>query len=151
MKVLIVDDDTELSHLLKLSLQVGFYEKAKHLVREGQALTDCLEVEQFREAKGALEYLQTTSEHIDLIFSELDIPGMDGYAFLDICRKKYRDKYDDIIIVTERGHKQDVKKAIMAGASDYILKPFEPEELTEHVFQAWNKRTQRLSHEQPSN
>lgn len=140
MKVLIVDDDTELSHLLKLSLQVGFYEKAKQLARDRQELTECLEVEQFRDPQAALEYLKTTQDPIDLIFTEIDSPGMDGYAFMEICRRKYRDKYGDIIVVTARGQKQDIKRGILAGAKDYILKPFEPEELMEHLFQAWSRR-----------
>jgi two-component system chemotaxis response regulator CheY len=139
MKVVIVDDDAELAHLLKLSLQVGFYAKAKALAREHLQLTDCLEVEQFSDAPTALQYLRNVSESVDLIFLEINAPGMDGFEFIKTCRSECSGKYGEIVVVTDRGHKQDIKEALLAGAKDYILKPFEPEELMEHVFHAWRQ------------
>jgi len=140
MRVLIVDEDVQLAHLLKLSLQFGFYEKAKHLAREGRELNDSLEVEQISDTTEALQYLADAQERVDLIFTDIHSGTMDGYAFMEACREKYRKKYGDIIVVTDRGNKTEVKRGILAGAKDYILKPFTPTEFMEHVFEAWHEK-----------
>ncbi len=137
MRVLIVDDDRELSQLLKLSLQVGFYEKAKRLAREGREVTESLEVEQFVDRAAALAHLAATPQRIDLIFTDIQTASEDGCAFLEECRSRHRDKYGAIIVLADRGHQAEIKRGLQAGAKDYLIKPFGPEELMEHVFAAW--------------
>jgi two-component system, chemotaxis family, chemotaxis protein CheY len=145
MRVLIVDDDSELANLLKMSLQFGFYEKGKRLARSGRRLTEGLEVEHVSDTAEALKKLAAAPDRIDLIFTDIHSGSMDGYEFMEACRARHRDKYGEIIIVTERGNKEEVKRGILAGAKDYVLKPFTPQELMEHVFDAWSEPSERAT------
>jgi|GEM_PF-4831617 len=139
MKVIIVDDDLELGNLLKVALQVGFYAKAKALARNHQKLTDSLDVHLFSDQGAAFQYLEQAPDRVDLIFTEVNTLGMHDFEFIRACRNQIPEKFGEIIVVTDRDDKQDIKAALQAGAKDYILKPFEPEDLMEHVFHAWNQ------------
>lgn len=137
MRVMIVDEDQELSRLLRLSLCVGFYEKAKHLAREGKKITEGLEVSEFTDPAKALAHLAQETEIVDLIFADTFSGGEAASGFLETCRNQYRSKYRDIILVTDPKNQPGIRRGLLAGAKDYILKPFKPEELMAHVFQAW--------------
>jgi DNA-binding response OmpR family regulator len=59
------------------------------------------------------------------------MPGMDG---AEICRRiRESDRSVYIIMVTARGTKEDTVEAIDQGADDYMVKPFDPEELLARV------------------
>lgn len=140
MRVIIIDDDKELAGLLKQTLQMAFYEKAKALAKGQHPITDSLEVDLFDDQKTALTHVQDDKGFIDLIFLELFTPGFQDCTFLRVCQEKFDSKYGEIIVVSDKGHKADVKEAIICGAYDYVLKPFGPEEIKEFVFNAWNHR-----------
>lgn len=76
------------------------------------------------------------SEAIDLILSDMVMPNMDGLQFL----KEVRTGFGDIpfIMLTAHGSVNSAVAAIKEGASDYILKPVNPEELREVLRQALN-------------
>lgn len=137
MRVMIVDEDQELSRLLRLSLCVGFYEKAKHLAREGKKVTESLEVAEFTDQAKALDYLAQETATVDLIFADVYSGKVEGTDFLGTCREKYREKYRDIILVMDPKYQAEIKRGLQAGAKDCILKPFKPEALLAHVFHAW--------------
>ncbi|MCK5218725.1 response regulator [bacterium] len=139
MKVIIMDEE-KISDLLKLSLQVGFYAKAKSLAREGLPVTESLEVERFTNSQKALRFLEAGSERVDLIFVEICLPGMDSCEFIETCRLNYRDKYGEIIAVAGRERQEDIDRGMRAGAKKYLLKPFKPEDLMEYVFNNWSSR-----------
>ncbi len=145
MKVIIMDEE-QISDLLKLSLQVGFYAKAKSLAREGRPVTESLEVKQFTHAQEVLQFFESSSERADLVFVEICLPGLDSCSFIKTCRLKYRDKYGEIIAVAGRERQDDIDRSMLAGAKNYLLKPFKPEDLMEYVFNNWgNKESSGLS------
>ncbi len=142
MKVIIMDEE-QISDLLKLSLQVGFYAKAKSLARKGQPVTESLEVKQFTNSQEVLRFFETNSEWVDLIFVEICLPGLDSCAFIETCRVKHRNKYGEIIAVAGREHREDIERSMLAGAKHYLLKPFKPEDLIAYVFNNWGDRKNR--------
>jgi two-component system sensor histidine kinase/response regulator len=65
----------------------------------------------------------------DLIVSDIMMPGMDGYQFLETVRQNEEWTSIPFIFLTARGEKTDVRAGKMLGADDYVTKPFEAEDL----------------------
>jgi two-component system cell cycle response regulator len=111
MKVLIVDDDPVTRRLLKAFLTKCDYEVV--IARGGTE---------------AWEILQEP-ESPSLVVSDWIMPDMNG---LDLCRKVRQAQeatYTYLILLTGKGQKEDVVEAFEAGADDYLIKPFDQEEL----------------------
>ncbi len=64
------------------------------------------------------------SETFDLVISDLAMPGMDGFELVSEIRVLYPDM--PVIIVTGVGGVDEAVKAIKKGASDFVIKPFQP-------------------------
>lgn len=110
-KILIIEDDPDISMIEETYLQSAGYET---LVLE--------------EGKDILSYM---NEHpCDLVLLDLMLPGKNGY---EIC-KEIREVYDlPILMVTARNESIDKVRGFNTGADDYIPKPFDPMELTARV------------------
>ncbi len=137
MRILIVDPDTRLAQLLKVGLQVGFYEKAKHLARDRQDLTEGLEVEQVGDPGSALSLLAGPGPRVDLIFLDLGPDPQAGLSRLSTLRRGPQDRHGGIIAIMDRGSRDAAQMALDAGAQGVLFKPFTPDEVVEHVFTAW--------------
>jgi len=116
MKILIADDDPITRRLLESSLAQWDYEvTATH---DGQ------------QAWQALQRLGTPPP---LLVLDWLMPGIDG---VELCRR-IRQTPDlepaYVILLTSRGHRQDVVEGLEAGADDYVTKPFNPEELRARI------------------
>ncbi|WP_420627442.1 response regulator [Candidatus Leptofilum sp.] len=110
-KALIVDDDVRnifaiTSLLEQQGMQVSYAENGR----------ECLET------------LEQTPE-VDIILMDVMMPEMDGYAAMRRIRQNSRFKSLPIIALTAKAMKDDRKKCIQAGASDYISKPVDNEQL----------------------
>ncbi|MBW4548807.1 MAG: HAMP domain-containing protein [Symplocastrum torsivum CPER-KK1] len=110
-KVLIVDDD----------------------VRNIFALTSLLERHQMEilyaeNGRDGLTTLQNTPG-IDVVLMDVMMPEMDGYETMRAVRKMSQFVSLPIIALTAKAMKGDREKCIDAGASDYITKPVDPEQL----------------------
>jgi twitching motility two-component system response regulator PilG len=92
----------------------------------------------------AMEALHTLTELIpDLIFLDITLPGMDG---LDVCKIiKENPRTKDVPVVMLSGNNEVFDKVMgrLAGASDYITKPFEPESILKCI-QAFCGQKHRL-------
>ncbi|MBN1595227.1 response regulator [candidate division FCPU426 bacterium] len=139
MKVIIMDDDRAFSDLLKKVIWVTFYAKAKALARQRQQITDGLEIQQFDTHEQALDYISSTHEAVDLIFTEIHAADKQRYDFIKACQERHGQKYGALIIVAERGRQQDIDYGMSAGAQDFLLKPFTPEDLIKFIFAAWDR------------
>jgi CheY-like chemotaxis protein len=110
-KVLVVDDD----------------------VRNVFALTNILELHgmQVLYAENGRKGIETLSrnEDVDLVLMDIMMPEMDGYAATAAIRKMPRFANLPIIAVTAKAMQGDREKALSAGASDYVTKPVDAEEL----------------------
>ena len=146
MRVVIVDDDKELADLLKTALQLAFYEKAKQLAKGQKQITESLDVVHFGDQKEALRFLSADGNYIDLIFVEINSPGLNGFDFIHLCQERYKNHFGEVIVVTDRSEKKSVKQGLEAGATDYILKPFGPNDLKSHIFNAWQHKKNDEQH-----
>lgn len=113
-KVLLVEDDKNLSFILKSSLEqmIGEYE-----------------VVSVANGKDGLDML--TKENFDVIVSDVEMPVMDGVTMVQHIRKNHPSLA--IIFITGLTTARDVINGYQAGADFYIKKPFLPEELDAHI------------------
>ena len=78
----------------------------------------------------AMEALHTLTELIpDLIFLDVTLPGMDGLDICKIIKENPRTKQVPVVMLSGNGEVFDKVMGRLAGASDYITKPFEPESI----------------------
>ena len=111
-RVLIVEDDQDISHLVALHL----------------GDVDC-EVEEVADGRSGLDRAQA-GEH-DLIILDLMLPGIDG---LEICRRvRAQSAYVPILMLTARSSEVDRVLGLELGADDYLTKPFSILELVAMV------------------
>lgn len=93
---------------------------------------DLLEISGYQvlSAPGGLEALgvmERTSP--DLIISDINMPSMDGYAFFKSVRANPAWTLIPFIFLTARGQPQEVRRGISLGVDQYLVKPFQPEDL----------------------
>ncbi|MDD3302371.1 MAG: response regulator transcription factor [Candidatus Gracilibacteria bacterium] len=71
------------------------------------------------------------SKYYDIVILDINLPGING---LEIC-KQIREKEKDvsIIMLTSRGTKEDIIEGLNIGADDYLVKPFEYDELLARI------------------
>jgi len=78
--------------------------------------------------KAGIEALEKARD-IDLVLMDIMLPEMDGYDTMRAIRQRYNFSELPIVALTAKAMKGDREKCIDAGASDYIAKPVETEEL----------------------
>jgi len=98
------------------------------------ALAETLRLAQYRvlSADGSARALQILAmEKIDLVISDVRMPGMSGHVLL----RKIRDKYPQtiVLLMTAYGSIQQAVEAMRDGAVDYLVKPFEAQVLVNTV------------------
>lgn len=108
--VWVVDDDKSIRWVLEKSLQ-----------------RESIPVKVFCSADDALSSLQTSQPTI--IFSDLRMPGTDGFGFLEALQNEYPDI--PVIIMTAHSDLDTTVKAFKAGAFEYMPKPFDVNEVVE--------------------
>lgn len=106
--VLVVDDERNMLMVMQMALEDAGYR--------------VLTAERAEDAVGLLR-----DPDLDVILSDLKMPGMGGKEFIQRCRQERSDV--PVIVVTAYGSIRSAIECIQAGASDYLTKPFEPEEL----------------------
>ncbi len=115
IKILIVDDFATMRRILKNILkQLGF----KNLVEADDGTT-------------AWEVLEGQS--IDLIISDWNMPKMTGLELLKKVRASDSFKGVPFLMVTAEAQKQNVIEAVQAGVSNYVVKPFTAEAISDKL------------------
>ncbi|WP_424141329.1 response regulator [Sporosalibacterium faouarense] len=110
-KILVVDDDVEICNMVEI-----FLEKEQFKVIKAHDGEDA--VKKFKE------------ETPKLVILDIMLPKMDGY---DVCREIKRISNVPIIMLTAKGETFDKVLGLRLGADDYIVKPFDPEELIARI------------------
>jgi len=112
IRILVVDDATFIRDMMKKTLR----EKLSG-------------VEVFDAPDGNRGLALMKTQKIDLILSDWEMPGMTGEQFLREIRGSEHYSKVPFIMVSSRGDRDHVVTAVKAGVSDYITKPFTPDEL----------------------
>ena len=109
--ILVVDDEPQYQHLLKVNLEKESYEVTT--------------------AGNGLEALEIVSNKVpDLIIMDVMMPKLDG---ITTCERIRQFSNVPIIILTAKGEEQDRVRGLNVGADDYIVKPFSADELLARV------------------
>jgi len=74
-----------------------------------------------------------TTERVDLVITDINMPMMDGLKLIALIRGNARTKTLPIIIVTTEGAEEDRQRGLALGADAYIPKPIQPSELLKKV------------------
>ena len=111
IKVLIVEDDKNISDLLQLYLQ-----------KEGYTVVAA--------ADGGDGLSKFRAESPDLVLLDLMMPVMDGWA---VCKAIRAESKTPVIMLTAKGETDDKVLGLKTGADDYITKPFEMKEVLARI------------------
>jgi chemotaxis signal transduction protein/ABC-type nitrate/sulfonate/bicarbonate transport system substrate-binding protein/CheY-like chemotaxis protein len=76
------------------------------------------------------------NEKIDLIISDWNMPNKDGYELLVWVRGEEKYKHIPFLMATGQGEKKQEKKAVEAGVSSFVAKPFNQDELNRKIEEA---------------
>lgn len=104
--ILLVEDHLPLMRNLTFLLEVAGYEVVS--ARDGRMAVDVLR-----------------SQLPDLILSDIDMPGMDGYDLLCHVRSARALRHIPFIFTSDRYHLHDLMYALDLGADDYVPKPYD--------------------------
>ncbi len=84
-------------------------------------------------APEAVQHLRVNSIDLIIVDAEWLKPGIDIHAFLNSIRKSDEVKSIPILMCSSKNKTDDVKMALNAGASSYLLKPYNEDALKEHL------------------
>lgn len=118
--VTIIEDEKEIADLImgflvKNNFDVRYYENAE-------------------------SYLSVPALDVSIYLIDWNLPGIKG---TDLIRSiRYKDKYSPIFLISGFNKSEEIVEGLKAGADDYIVKPFNYDELVVRVENAWNKMNQ---------
>jgi two-component system, OmpR family, response regulator MprA len=120
-RVLVVEDDTEIAKVLQRSLRREGYE----VLLSGDGIA-------------ALEAAEAFVP--DLVVLDLGLPGLDG---VEVCRRLRAEGDVPILMLTARAETEDRVGGLDSGADDYLVKPFERQELLARIRALLRRRPPR--------
>ena len=112
---LVVEDDDNIAYLLQFMLE-----------REN------FRVDLQREGRSAMAYVQTKPP-VDIVLLDVMLPFVDGFQLVELIRATPAWREVPVLMLTAKTREQDAVRALDSGASDYIHKPFAPNELMARV------------------
>ena len=109
-RILVVDDSSDIRLLLRKTLQNAGHEVA--VAGDGDEIRPAI-----------------LANEPDLVLLDVAMPRMDGFAALTKLKQDERTKHIPVIMITAKGHPDDLDVARSLGAEDYINKPWAPGEV----------------------
>ena len=109
--ILIVDDSSSLRTVVRLALE-----------RAGYAVIEA------GDGRDALAKLETTPK-VHLIVSDVNMPNMDGIAFVTQVKQHPRHKFTPVIMLTTEAAEEKKRLGQEAGARAWVVKPFQPQQM----------------------
>ncbi|MBU0633868.1 MAG: response regulator [Candidatus Omnitrophica bacterium] len=125
LKILIIDDEPDIRDVLKITL-------------EGEGF----EVYEATDGVDGLEKVHKTSP--DIVILDYKMPRMNGLEVCQILKKDILLRHMPVIMLTGKGETQDKVMGINAGADDYVVKPFDPQELVARINMIVRRSTRDL-------
>ena len=108
---LVVEDDDHIAHLLRFMLEREKY--TVHLARDG------------REGQAFIQSQPVPT----IVLFDVMLPFVDGFELVRLARAPPGWDTVPVVMLTAKTQERDIVRALDAGATDYILKPFQPNEL----------------------
>lgn len=120
MKVLVVDDETD--------MQTLFEQRFRKEIRSGEMdfVFAC-------SGNQALEYLNRQNHEFVLILSDINMPGMSGLELLHQIKQKYKAPPPKVMMITAYGDDDNYRQAMSLGADDFLTKPLDFTSLKEKL------------------
>ena len=113
-RILAVDDSATMRHMLTATLTTADY--VVLLAENGQEGLDVLK-----------------SNEVDVIITDIHMPVMDGFTFIQKLRESGSYRATPVLVLTTEGSDEKKKQGQAAGATGWIVKPFNPDKLLEVV------------------
>ncbi len=113
-KILIAEDEPDIRDLISFTLQFAGHD----VVAVGNG------AEALEAAPGVMP---------DLILMDVRMPRMTGYEACAAMKLDDRIKHIPVVFLSAKGQDAEIQNGLEAGASEYLLKPFAPDELTQRV------------------
>jgi two-component system chemotaxis response regulator CheY len=114
MKILTVDDSRTMRDMLRLALTSAGYN-----------------VVQAIDGVDGLAVLERESP--DVVITDINMPKMDGYGFIEGARKREKFRILPILVLTTESDPEKKQRARSAGATGWIVKPFDPTKLVDVI------------------
>ncbi len=115
-KILVAEDDQDIRELIMLTLQFSGFD-----------------VDAVENGALAVKAAQANQGQFDLILMDVRMPHMTGYEACRRLKENEMTKHIPIIFLSAKGQETEVQTGLKAGAEQYILKPFSPDELISAV------------------
>lgn len=113
-KILIAEDERDIRDLIIFTLRFAGHEVV--------AATN-----------GEEAYALASKEGPDLILMDVRMPRMTGYEACERIKSEETTRHIPVVFLSAKGQEAEVNAGMEAGAEEYILKPFSPDQLTEKV------------------
>ena len=113
-KILIAEDERDIRDLVAFTLRFAGHEVVAA-------------------ANGEEAVQLAPKENPDLILMDVRMPRMTGYEACKIMKTMPGIKDVPVVFLTARGQESEIQQGLGAGAEEYLLKPFAPDQLTERV------------------
>ncbi len=119
-KILIAEDEPDIRSLVAFTLKF-----AGHTVVDVSNGADAVEA--------------AKTEQPELILMDVRMPRMTGYEACQAMKADPRTAEIPVVFLSAKGQESEIRDGLQAGASEYLLKPFSPMELTEKVAELLQK------------
>ena len=132
LRILVADDSLAVRRQLKMEFDA--LNAKLNLVEDGESAVQAAENEQF-----------------DVIFLDVVMPGIDGYAACKSIKRSKLNKNTPVVLLTSRSSKFDKLKGMLAGCDTYLTKPINHNEfkaVTEKHINAQKNRNPKMENEQ---
>ena len=113
-KILVAEDERDIRDLVAFTLRFAGYEV-------------------FTAANGEVAVELAPNVNPDLILMDVRMPRMTGYEACRIMKLNPDLKDIPIVFLSAKGQETEIQAGLDAGAEEYLLKPFAPDQLTSHV------------------
>jgi len=117
--VLIVDDSRSMRAVIKKTISMS-----------GFKIDQCVEAGNGREALDVL-----ARSWVDVIISDINMPEMNGFKFLEELKKDSLLKAIPAIVISTEGSEKSIQNALELGAKGFIKKPFLPQEIKKVLYE----------------